>query len=79
MMESKTPGTDPKTDADPRRLAACVAACRGISTEALEAGFILRLIAACVHLKEPRIQEILQSLGAIRPQSGSRSQRSHDL
>jgi hypothetical protein len=58
-------------------MAACVAACQGISTEALEAGFILRLIAACVHLKEPRIQEILQSLGAIRPQSGSRSQRSH--
>jgi len=66
MVESKTTGIDAKTDADPRRIAACVAACRGIPTEALEDGVLLRLIAACVHVKEPRIQEILESFGAIR-------------
>jgi len=45
-----------------RRIAACLAACDGISTRALEAGILLRLIAACIHVREPRIREILEEL-----------------
>jgi hypothetical protein len=51
-------------DTDPRRIAVCLAACEGISTEALEDGIILKLIAACLHVNDPRIREVLQVLSA---------------
>jgi hypothetical protein len=63
MAERKTPSAGTASSADPRRIAACLAACEGISTEALEDGILLKLVAACVHVKEPRIQEILHSFG----------------
>jgi hypothetical protein len=69
MAERKTPDAGTAANADPRRIAACLAACEGISTEALEDGILLKLVAACVHVKEPRIQEILHSLGGGRGQS----------
>lgn len=75
MADSKTPGTDLPVGADPRRVAACVSACQGIPTEALESGIILKLIAALVHLKEPRIQDILESLSTIPPKPASKSPR----
>jgi hypothetical protein len=75
MVERKTPGTGSAVSADPRRIAACLAACEGISTEALEDGILLKLVAACVHVKEPRIYEILHSFGAIRLPSSSNPPR----
>jgi len=45
-----------------RRAAVCVEACEGIPTELLERGFILRLIAACVHVEDGRVREALEDL-----------------
>jgi len=45
-----------------RRIIACLKACEGISTSALEGGILLRLIAACIHVREPRIREILEEI-----------------
>ena len=45
-----------------RRSAVCVRACEGIPTELLERGFLLRLIAACVHVDDGRVQEALEEL-----------------
>lgn len=52
--------------ADPRRETACLAACQGIPTAELEAGIILELVAACVHLREDeRVLEILNRLSPL--------------
>jgi len=48
--------------AERRRAAACVRACEGIPTELLETGIILRLIAACVHVSDSRVREVLEEL-----------------
>jgi hypothetical protein len=69
MAERKTPGAANSANTDPRRIAACLAACEGISTEALEDGILLKLVAACVHVQEPRIHEILHSFGGVRGRS----------
>ena len=45
-----------------RRAAACVTACEGIPTKLLERGFILRLIAVCVHVEDGRVREALEEL-----------------
>jgi len=67
-----------RESAGERRSAACVKACEGIPTELLELGFILRLIAACVHVKDDRVCEVLEELALHRLQSvgESRSVRS---
>ncbi|HKF43322.1 MAG TPA: hypothetical protein VKG01_09490 [Thermoanaerobaculia bacterium] len=53
---------NPRERSEERRLAACVRACEGIPTELLEGGIILRLIAACVHVSDSRIREVLEEL-----------------
>jgi hypothetical protein len=53
-----------------RRAAACVRACDGIPTDRLEAGVIVRLVAACVHVADDRLREILEELV---PPRGARS------
>jgi hypothetical protein len=45
---------------DERRFAACLKACEGIPTELLEGGIILRLVAACVHVSDHRVREVLE-------------------
>jgi hypothetical protein len=45
-----------------RRTAACLKACEGIPTGTLERGILLRLIAACIHVRDRRIREILDEL-----------------
>jgi hypothetical protein len=50
-----------------RRLKACVVACEGIPTEALESGVILRLVVACVHLDDTRVREIIAAMAYQRP------------
>ena len=50
------------------RSAACVRACEGIPTELLEQDFLLRLIAACVHVQDERVREILETLALHRLQ-----------
>jgi hypothetical protein len=53
--------------ADARRVTACLKACEGIPTERLEDGVILRLVAACIHVDDPEIREILEELSPMRP------------
>ena len=59
---ARTQGARVQTEDDEssRRITACLAACRGIPTEKLEDGIILRLIAACVHVRDLRVREILE-------------------
>jgi hypothetical protein len=45
-----------------RRAAACVRACEGIPTDRLEDGVIVRLVAACVHVADGRVREVLEEL-----------------
>ena len=52
---------------DERRIAACLKACRGIPTRELEKSVIVELVAACIHIDDPRIREILQRLPPLRP------------
>jgi hypothetical protein len=52
---------------DTRRIAACLKACEGIPTEKLEDGVLLRLVAACIHLDDPQVREVLEELSPIRP------------
>jgi hypothetical protein len=56
-----------KVPADARRVTACLKACEGIPTKRLEDGVILRLVAACIHVDDPEIREILEELSPIRP------------
>jgi hypothetical protein len=58
--------SDPRLDDDARRAAACLHACEGIPTEALESQVILRLVAACVSLRDPRLREVLEEM-SVRP------------
>lgn len=61
------PNTDSSGESgDRRRSAACVKACEGIPTLLLERGIILRLIAACVHVTDPRVREVLEELALQR-------------
>jgi hypothetical protein len=64
-MKSTTKGSQPHADA--RRIAACLKACAGIPTEQLEDNVVLRLVAACVHVDNPRIREVLEVLAPLRP------------
>ena len=57
---------------DERRSAACLKACEGIPTELLEGGIILKLIAACVHLSDHRVREVLEELAMHRLCSADR-------
>lgn len=52
---------------DARRIAACLKACEGVPTEKLEDGVWLRLVAACIHVDDPEIREILEELSPMRP------------
>ena len=54
--------SDSPIDEEARRVAACVKACAGIPTEALESQVILRLVAACVSLRDPRLREVLEEM-----------------
>ncbi|HEY3125109.1 MAG TPA: hypothetical protein VGK70_13740 [Thermoanaerobaculia bacterium] len=51
---------------DERRSAACLKACEGIPTELLEGGIILKLVAACVHVSDHRVREVLEELAMHR-------------
>ncbi len=37
---------------------ACLKACEGIPTELLEGGFLTQLVAACVSVKDTRVQSM---------------------
>lgn len=58
---------NPNKAASDRRVQACVLACEGIPTEKLESGVLIRLVAACVHVADPRVREVLEELSALRP------------
>jgi hypothetical protein len=51
---------------DERRSAACLKACEGIPTELLEGGIILKLVAACVHVSDHRVRQVLEELAMHR-------------
>jgi hypothetical protein len=51
---------------DERRSAACLKACDGIPTELLERGILLRLVAACVHVPDQRVRQVLEELAMHR-------------
>ena len=53
---------EPVAVTDARRVAACLKACEGIPTEKLESGVLIRLVAACIHVNDPEIREILDGL-----------------
>jgi len=57
-----TPRPSDSCEDDARRVSACLKACEGIPTEALESQVILRLVAACIPLRDPRVREILEEL-----------------
>ena len=52
--------------ADPRRIAACLKACDGVSTERLEAGAIIRLVAACTTVDDAEVRAALEDLTSPR-------------
>ncbi len=54
----------PRADASEwnRRVTACVLSCEGIPTEQLERGVLVRLVAACIHVEDPRIREIIEEM-----------------
>ena len=54
-------------ETDPRRIAACLKACEGIPTEKLEDGVLLRLVAACIHIDDRQLRDVLEELSPIRP------------
>jgi hypothetical protein len=45
-----------------RRAAACLRACEGIPTDRLEDDVIVRLVAACVHVADDRLREVLEEM-----------------
>jgi hypothetical protein len=57
-----------------RRAAACVRACEGIPTDRLEDGVLVRLVAACVHVADERVREILEEMSP-RPPAASDAPR----
>ena len=57
-----------RVETELRRRTVCVRACEGIPTDLLEDGFIARLFAACLHLEDPRVRDILAELvEAVKP------------
>ncbi|HMF10576.1 MAG TPA: hypothetical protein VKJ00_15680 [Thermoanaerobaculia bacterium] len=54
--------SDSPIDEEARRITACLKACEGIPTEALESRVILRLVAACVSMRDPRLREVLEEM-----------------
>jgi hypothetical protein len=52
-----------------RRAAACVRACEGIPTDRLEEGVLVRLVAACLHVADDRLREVLEELVPPREQA----------
>ena len=64
--------------ADPRRIAACLKACEGVPTEKLEGDIWLRLVAACIHVDDEEVREILEELSPIRPRLVTRSASPRD-
>lgn len=68
----------PRKSPDERRDAACIRACEGIPTELLEGGIILRLIAACVHVSDSRVREVLEELVLHRLRRDDRAARPAD-
>jgi hypothetical protein len=67
LRPSETP-----IDEEARRIAACLKACESIPTEALESQVILRLVAACVSLRDPRVREVLEEMSG-RPARRART------
>jgi len=55
-----------------RRAAACVRACEGIPTDRLEDGVLVRLVAACVHVADERVREILEEMSPRPPTESDR-------
>ena len=53
--------------ADPRRIAACLKACEGIPTEKLEDGVLLRLVAACIHVADAEVRQVIEELSPVKP------------
>ncbi len=50
------------------RMIVCVKACEGIPSHLLEDGFLARLVAACLHLEDARVQDVLAELvAAVKP------------
>lgn len=43
-------------------MGAYVRACEGTPTPLLEEGFIIRLVAACLHVEDRRVREVLNLL-----------------
>ena len=43
-------------------MAAYVRACEGIPTPLFEQGFIIRLLASCLHVEDRRVREVLNEL-----------------
>jgi hypothetical protein len=66
-MENVTSDLAPRTDFGDRRVEACMKACEGIPTSALESNVIVRLVAACIHLKDPLVNEILEEISPPKP------------
>jgi len=63
------PAVDSASSSFDRRTAACVKACEGVPTDKLEEGIFVRLVAACVHVEDPRIREIVDELVPRRPRA----------
>jgi hypothetical protein len=61
------PAKDSASNASERRVAACLKACEGVPTEKLEEAIFVRLVAACIHLEDPRVSEIIDELVPHRP------------
>ena len=56
-----------------RRITACLRACEGIPTEELERDIILNLVAACIHVEDSRLREVLERLTVLRRRLGGRA------
>jgi len=70
----KAPSVEEATaSADARRVAACLKACEGIPTEKLEDGVLIRLVAACIHVDDAEVREILEELSPMRPRLVTRN------
>jgi hypothetical protein len=63
------PAVDSASSSSDRRTAACVKACEGVPTDKLEEGIFVRLVAACVHVEDPRVREIIEELVPRRPRA----------
>jgi len=66
-MENVKSDLAPRGDFGDRRDQACLKACEGIPTSALESNVIVRLVAACIHLKDPLVNEILEEMAPPKP------------